>query len=215
MLRNLASEYNVNRSILSKKKSKVTAPNRSRLGDDPSAELLCELLKGACRNWPDNMKERADACIQLAQKALRAGVSNVLLASASTKFMWFLKPEGWTVYDRFARKGLGSSDRRDAKFDMPAFYEALESRGFVEISSQINDVIRAAPFSSLPAERILDTLLMARGGRGGEDALPGHRAFLALLPAATRSQIVALSNDLQHEFGNGLLASSQQKKART
>jgi hypothetical protein len=83
-------------------------------------------------------------------------------------------------------------------------------------------VMKRGLLPRLPSARILDTLLMARGGRGGDaGAIERLNAFLALLPATTRNPLEALAQDLQTRFGGHPLASPdkpvvpRRKKARS
>ena len=77
MLRSIAVEYNVNRSILRQEKE-----------GDKSAGRMCKILIKARDEWPTSLVERAKACAEIAEKAREQGVAKNNLASASTKFMW-------------------------------------------------------------------------------------------------------------------------------
>lgn len=212
MLRSIAVEYNVNRLILRQEKATAGVAQKASQEGDKSAGLMCDILKEACAAWPTSLVERAEICAGIAKKARKQGVAKNNLASASTKFMWFLKPDGWTVYDGSARAGLSSPTTQNAVADMLAFYKTLQKRGFPDLVAKMNAIIGSTPFKGLPAERILDTMLMAEGGRGGTDAVPGHRAFLDLLPEPTRAPLIALAAALQREVGNeALLPPANQK----
>ena len=107
MLRSIAVEYNVNRLILRQEKATAGVAQKARQAGDKSAIRMCDILVEACVTWPTGLVERAKICAGIAEKARKQDVAKKNLASAWTKFMWFLKPDGWTVYDRFARGGLG------------------------------------------------------------------------------------------------------------
>ena len=177
MLRNLGNEYKVNRSFVKKDVGGIVQRDRDRFKDDPAAEIMCELLARACASWNDDLTERAETCAAIARDAAERGITKLsrnqqtrdLPVSAVTKFMWFLRPDGWTVYDRFARDGLEQPTVQAAIDDMLAFYKTLKDLDFVELVGGMNAVIGKSPFKGLPAERILDTLLMARGGRGADE----------------------------------------------
>lgn len=214
MLRSIAVEYNVNRLILRPDRSAQDAASDAGVPDDQSATRLCAILAGACGKWPADLPGRAQVCAGIAEKAKKAGVSTKNLASAATKFMWFLRPDEWTVYDRFAREGLGSPTRQNALGDMQAFYTMLHDHRFIALAGAMNAMIARTPFKGIPAERILDTILMGRGGRGAEDRRASHTAFLSLLPEATRVPLVALAAELQGRFGNSVLQPGDNRKGR-
>jgi hypothetical protein len=175
---------------------------------------MCELLNAASKTWPAGLIDRARVCAGIAEDAKRCDVSNVLLPSAATKFMWFLQPDGWTVHDSLARSGLHYRIRQRSVEDMVAFYETLELRGFVQLTKVMNATIRKTPFRGLPAERIIDMLLMARGRRDDQDDTTTQRAFLNLLPEIVRTPLIDLASTLQADVGNDALTTAQPRKAR-
>lgn len=208
-LRAIALEYNVSRLILGNSKSKVVRSADDSLGDDPSAACLCSILNEARRKWPATISERASACRDMVDEAKRRGVAERDLVSATTKFMWFLEPDGWTVFDRFAADGLGIKAPTKPRDRMIVFYGALDARGFVKLSGRMQATIDASPFQGLPATRILDSLLMARGGRGNDEASTAmSRGFLSVLPEPTREAAGKLAATLQRDFGQDVLRST-------
>lgn len=214
MLRSIALEYNVSRLILGAKKSEVVPEQDEELNDDPSATRLCAILNAARADWPANMPERARACLDIVDEAKRQGVAKKDLASATTKLMWFLEPSDWTVFDRFAKDGLDFKTPVKRRDQMLAFYETLEARGFVALAREMQQQIDETPFRGLPAARILDTLLMARGGRGNDCAsIAMHRGFLAVLPETTRDAATTLATTLQLSFGHDVLKPDARKTA--
>ena len=214
VLRSIALEYNVTRLILGAEKSEVVREDGDGLGDDPSAARLCAILNAARASWPGTLPERAKACLHIVDEAKRQGVAKKDLASATTKFMWFLQPSDWTVFDRFAKDGLGFKAPAKARDQMLAFYATLEARGFVTLAREMQQQIDGSAFRGLPATRILDTLLMARGGRGDDDAsIAMLRGFLAVLPETIREAAKTLAATLQLRFGHDVLKPDARKTA--
>ena len=214
MLRSIALGYNASRLILGAEKSKVVWEEGEEQCDDPSAARLCVILNAARAHWPATMRERAKACLNIVDEAKRQGVAKNDLASATTKFMWFLQPSDWTVFDRFAKDGLDFKAPAKARDQMLAFYEALEERGFVTLARAMQQPIGDSAFRGLPATRILDTLLMARGGRGNDDASTAMlRGFLAVLPETIRDAAKTLATTLQLRFGQDVLKPDARKTA--
>jgi hypothetical protein len=203
-LRSIGIEYRVNRMV------RHTGQGGDRAGD------LCRMLQEACARWPDDLCGRAQVCAEIADQAFRMEVSSGRLASASTKFMWFLRPDRWTVCDRLARRGLGLPPQDDTIAGMQRFYDTLGRRHFLDLTADMNATIVASPLRGLPAERILDSLLLARG-RLAEGAPPAEivtvdRGFLRLLPEPTRTSLQRLATALQRQVGNaGLLSTDQQE----
>jgi hypothetical protein len=202
MLRSLGAEYNVNRSI--------TRQDRRRGAEDTHAKAVCKILHKAAQCWPDDLLGRAKVCEKIATRMRRyTPGSNRNLVSAATKFMWFLKPDGWTVFDRFAARGMGVAGHLPRVEQLRCFYKRLHDAGFGSLVAEMQAVIKDSLLPDLPSARILDTLLMARGGRGGDTgAIERLNAFLGLLPATTREPLEALAQDLQIRFGQHPLASA-------
>jgi len=86
---------------------------------------------------------------------------------------------------------------------MPAFYAWLDTTRFADVVPEMQALIDGSSMPGLPATRILDTLLMARGGR----RLPEVEAqgFLACLPEQARGDVTDLAGRLQHQFGEAVL----------
>ena len=205
-LRSIGVEYNVNRLIPGKKKSEVLSNAHPGISEDKSAWVLCKFLNGACATWPNDLSGRATACLGIVDKARDQKVSTKDLVSATTKFMWFLNPDEWTVFDNFASTGLGINYRLTARDRMQAFYLKLERLGFVPLVKQMQTEINTTTLRGLPATRILDTLLMARGGRGADEmAIRGSQAFMNLLPAETQRPLIEVATSMQTKFGDHVL----------
>ena len=216
LLRRSGDEYRVNRWIPVADKSPIPAEDRLGIEDDPSARLYLRLLHEAQAHWPaSGAVARATVCEAVVMEAKRHGVSTSTLASATTKFMWFLRPDGWTVFDRLACQGMGiAPDKGTAAQRMLEFYARLECAGFEALAAEMDDEIGRSLLAGLPATRILDTLFMARAG-GGSDQLGVDRlaAFLALLPPLMRDALHTLAETLQAQFGPHPLARHDHKAA--
>jgi hypothetical protein len=215
MLRSLGAEYNVNRSITREVKKKGA--------EDANAKAVCDILHEARRHWPADLLGRAKVCEDIAARMRPfTGEIEKNLVSAATKFMWFLEPDGWTVFDRFAAGGMSVAGHLPRLEQLRCFYTRLHEAGFGVLVADVQVFLKLSLLPDLPAARILDTLLMARGGRGGNaGAIERLNAFLALLRATTRNPLEALAQDLQTRFGGHPLASPdkpvvpRRKKARS
>ena len=96
-LRRIARNYNVSRGIGAKGKA-----------GDIHAKALVKLLNDALP-WPRDLVARAKCCEKLARKARKHTHGNVQF-SLVTKLSWFAQPDGWTMYDRYARKAIGARE---------------------------------------------------------------------------------------------------------
>jgi hypothetical protein len=214
-LRRINRAYSVDRTIVFKEAAETAdeAPRRQRC-----FEALCEELSALI--WPPDMLGRSDACELVASRIKTRCDLEKLPVSAVTKWMWFLRSEGWTPFDTFARRGLGSPASGDTATCMKTFYRTLADRGFPGLAIRMNGVIAPTPLRGLPAERILDTLLVDCGRRHdptatqAEDDLPGHRAYLDLLPAPTSAALRALAADLERHFHDDAARLCGNKKGR-
>lgn len=214
MLRSLGAEYNVNRSI--------TRPDKTKGAEDANAKAVCAILHAARSRWPADLLGRAEVCEDIAaQMRPFTGETEKNLVSAATKFMWFLEPDGWTVFDRFAAGGMRVGGHLSRVEQLHTFYARLNDTKFDALVADMQAAMKCSLLPDLPSARILDTLLMARGGRGGDaGSMERLDAFLALLPATTRNPLEALAQDLQDRFGGHPLASPdkpvvpRKKKAR-
>ena len=198
MLRGIAMEYNVNRGIVGADKDK-----------DRAAEGLCELLNDARETWPTGLVDRAEACREILDKAMKSdSYVHGYQISAITKFMWFLKPDGWTVFDSFAAQGAGVNRVSGSCKRMELFYQKLTDLGFERLSQEMQVMIDVDVFGELPATRILDMHLMILGKYGPDKlAIGSLENFLLVLPNQTSQELKALAEKLQSRFGNDVFAS--------
>ncbi len=149
-LRKIANDYYVSRGLREGKESEI-------------AEMLQERLV----DWPGSLKERAEFVYELANDAKAVGgsdkaeqLTNGLQLSAFSKICWFLHPEGWTMYDKYAQWGLAHPKK---SIGFIPFYEKLDTFDFVELANKMRGAVRTSKFPSLWPERIIDKYLMQCG----------------------------------------------------
>lgn len=157
-VRRIAKEYYVNRGILSTK----DATGKKIAGRDDHADWLAKRLNDEAKKWPDKLIDRATRCTEVAKHASKMKHTNGKLASAMTKLIWFLKPDGWTMFDELAANGLGIPEKKSID-RMPLFFLALSDRGFTDDASAINEALNANGFGELFGERVIDKFLMFSG----------------------------------------------------
>jgi hypothetical protein len=221
LLRDIAREYKVSRNLKGQDKK-----NKSE--DDTAANEICNILNAAQLSFTDSLSERLARAKDIignirpytakasSKKKTQVTESNeesateesktVDAASAATKFIWFMNPEGWTIFDQYAATGIGiPKNGRSALKRMDEFYTALEYEGFPRLVSDMRAFInkQAPMLKAMPAARILDTLFMARGERGAasEHGIELTKAYLGGLPQPLRQQLSDLANGLQKQFG--------------
>lgn len=182
----IAQDYGVARNI--GKRERVAA-----LADDISS-----VTDGS---WNVSLADREAICRNIGTSHQENGGSLHLPISGVTKLMWFLRPDGWTMYDSFARKGLVGASK-----GAPAFYKKLDECGFVEFAAAITKKCRALGLP-LFGERIIDKFLMLRGM---DNAAYDWTAVLTdshftLMPSERQEQLEALGRfvegiDLEEKF---------------
>lgn len=126
---------------------------------DRVASLAVEISSITDSAWKVSLADREDLCRGLgkAHKKGATGKKRHLPISGISKLMWFLRPDGWTMYDSFARKGLVGASK-----GAPDFYKKLDQCGFVECAAAITKECRALGLP-LFGERVIDKFLMLRG----------------------------------------------------
>jgi hypothetical protein len=133
MLRSLGAEDNINRSI--------TRQDRRRGAEDTHAKAVCKILHKAAQCWPDDLLGRAKVCKKIAERMRPfTGKIEKNLVSAATKFMWFLKPDGWTVFDRFAASGMSVAGHLPRLEQLHCFYQRLHDAGFGSLVAEMQAV---------------------------------------------------------------------------
>lgn len=203
-IRRIGAVYYINRGI------------RQSAGDR-GADKLAEKLNGAA--CPRGLLDQGNTCLEIAEWAANEpigdGNENTITkgwqVSAITKLMWFLYPEGWTLFDRFAANGLGIPVNIPSRDRAIRFYRVLAEKRFEHLvqATQATVAEFLKPFPNFYIERVLDRYLMIRGGLYGEEQseLPlvlqayleglGSQACGALLSLARRLQCTLGSDPLQ------------------
>lgn len=195
-IRRIAVEYLVNRGIRRMDDEEVEDIN--------AAELAC-LINSLANNWPETLTERFEACAHVARQAAYDALTRGILISAVTKFMWFLQPDGWTMFDNKAAKGLGVNGVGVARAE--AFYQSLAHRNFPEVSKNIKPVIKQSNFEHLYAERIIDKFLMLASDVGTDNevlALDADARFGAM-PEALATELRTLAENIANQFADALV----------
>lgn len=156
LLRQIATTFMVVRAI----------PRADRDGNVGATSLLGALNELTGQNWHNlGLVEKAHECVALANHANQHDWTNHLHLSGVTKYLWFLWPWGWTMYDRFARRGLCIYDD-DSGEALIEFYQKLEAREFPNVANNISATIQLFDdqLNWLFGERIIDKYLMIAGG---------------------------------------------------
>ncbi len=196
LVREIGKEYLVNRVV-----------RRGEDGsDDRHANWLADRLNQTAQSWPDDLEGRALKCARLARLAAKEGHTNGEPASAVTKFMWFLRPDGWTLFDNLAATGLGIPNRQ-ATCRMLLFFEVLADRSFVRQSFEVNKALRRGSFEHLYGERVIDKFLMLSGA---DDDWTGQiigkcEEYHDALPKRIGSQLGQLAQQIGQGFGETML----------
>ena len=177
-----------------------------RNGTDKHAEWIADRLNAKALDGRSSLIQRAEICAAIARDACSEGHTNGVQASAMTKLVWFIKPEGWTVFDNLAANGLGIP-RYQSIDRMLAFYRTLTERGFPEHARAINATIGKTSFSVVGGERIIDTYLMLCGGEDEwvENVIANSKAFHKLLPSDFRNELVSCARRISKDHATGLL----------
>ena len=232
LLRDIAREYKVSRNLKGQDKK-----NKSE--DDTAANEICNILNAAQLSFTESLSERLKHAKEIIEeirpytakaspkKKSQVTESNeestteksktVDAASAVTKLIWFLEPKGWTVFDSYAAKGVGIPPYR-AMERMEYFYKALILENFEALVEEMQQCIKekSEMLAGIPAARILDTLFMARGerGAGSDHGIALTAAYLSQLPCDIQSDLSAVANILQENFGQRSLVQEEQPKSR-
>jgi hypothetical protein len=174
-----------------------------QLKDDEGARQLADKLNNT--SWPEGVADRCDCCLRLAHWASATMANGKTITkgqqgSAMSKLMWFLHPNGWTVFDRFVAKAVGIPAYRPRPDQARRYYRILDERGFRSCTADARACVDTTSFPDLYPERVLDRYLMIRGGvySGHLSELPlvlegylrglGTHASDALVEMATRLQ---------------------------
>ena len=190
----MAIEYNVNRGICA---------DSTNISDEKRNDFkLCNLLTKWQANWPIGLTDRARRCCDFAKQGIEENVFSKKQFSAVTKFMWFLEPSEWTVFDKYAAIGLGVKGIT-LELKMLAFYRKLEDKNFVGLCSRMQTILNESVFAELPATRILDKFFMIQGDPNfAERTRSEANLFVTLLPVSLANDLKTLGIEIQRQFGN-------------
>ena len=196
----IALQYNVARGLPGK--------------DRPTEALaVLDVLNRSAVNWPTSISGRAQRCSEIVEKLQVEKLTDKNHVSGVTKYMWFLHPVGWTVFDRFAADGMGIPSGMTTLDRMKKFYAALDAAGFETAERQLQSLIDKSDWKSLPAGRVLDTLLMRRssesGMREGANSKAAINGFLLALPPDAAKSLHDLATTAQQELGQDPLSISR------
>lgn len=216
-LQRIAINYNVNRGLAGAEIDPEDATGKRKIR--PSLDRLCALFKEGSEAWPDGLLDRMGLCLRITAEAQALGCfvkpkgkASSFQVSAISKFMWFVKPAGWTVFDQYAALGLDVMPMLNQGARMQAFYRRLHQLGFEELTRDMQAVIDGTQVRGMPATRIIDTLLMARGRFGGDvEAVRACGFYLDLIPEGGRLELHRLAERLQTSFSDHLLTSSSMR----
>ena len=170
------------------------------------AQGVADALNEYKGRWSGNLIERAEQCEEIAQHLKDGRLTKNLFVSGVTKLSWFVQPKDWTVFDSFVAKAMNVKGQT-ALSKMRRFYEELVVRDFPQTSNEIQRILQRSPLPQLHAPRVLDKLMMLRGG--GEDwaqrTIRLNANFLEMLPKEWREMIHQLATETQRTIGNEIL----------
>lgn len=133
--------------------------------------------------------------------------------------MWFLKPEGWTLFDNLASKSLLTGSDKDQVKRMKRFYTQLDCRCFVEDADQIQKIIRTFSdnknnLKTLHGARVIDKFLMLVGKSNDKRriAIDINELFLKAIPSGTAKALKALGKEIADACGDELLKRRTERK---
>ena len=126
--------------------------------------------------------------------------------SGATKWMWFLRPDGWTLYDNLAAKGLGIH-HADTVTRGVRYYERLDELGFPVYAREISTALQQHPVHGLFGERTIDKFLMLVGNdqKDRKYKIESCKAYLRSFPNPLRNQIKQSAERIGRQFGPLLL----------
>ena len=187
VLRKIARAYGVSRGILEGQEANVGG-----------------LIVTNLNNWPEDLVARAQVVRHIAEEA-KGRFTRGLLLSAFSKLVWFAKPQGWTLYDSYARAGLKAPRHGD---DFARYYIRLQDIDFQTAMDLSRNVIAHSAFPYLHPERIHDAYLMLCN-KPRPDTLPmmAHRSCDDILDlwatfhgSSLRDKVEDLVSDLASEI---------------
>lgn len=197
-LSRIAHSYSVSRTIPSSPKS-----------DGYNLQILWNEIKDLQKRWPTTLDRRAEECrisairvsasFQRQEKSEGKGRSPGAPHSAITKLIWFVEPNGWTVFDALASNAVlksgGTAGERQQRF-----YRVI-AEPFAHWTDNLRkNTGRFEP--RLYAERLIDKYLLLTGlkPQGFSEVRTRNCHFLRLLPQPIQERLtqcaLAVANDL-------------------
>jgi hypothetical protein len=159
---------------------------------------VTESLNTAVEEWPDDLKCRADRCLKVSE-ALSLPKKPL---SAVTKLVWFLRPEGWTVYDSYAWRGLSCGGNKGEE-RLREFYCKLHKKKFSHAAARIDGILSDTVWANIAGTRVLDVLMMLNGGLSVTLSDPNARqGFVDALPSGSGRALQDVARRIQEEMAD-------------
>jgi hypothetical protein len=114
-------------------------------------------------DWPQSFLDRASKCAELSRWAAGHGITKNLKTSAASKFLWFVRPEGWIMYDRYVKAAL-KGQGKDSADTMVNCFKELDSLGYNTAVSELEVLFKQHDIGFLYPGRVIDKFLMGTGG---------------------------------------------------
>lgn len=152
-------------------------------------DAIAGAITALSQEMTGSLTDKAERCRACAEE-LGANTSAIPY-SGVTKLVWFLKPERWTIYDRFVANALAPPGTYGAE-RFSKFYQALEP-SFDRVTEAIAEPVHAVEESIRP-ERVIDSFLMLAGGP--EERREEVRLKVACLPKLLRTRMDEASEEI-------------------
>ena len=201
ILHEIAISYSVRRTI------PAASDNAETKNKHGNLEVLAEAIDQIIAHWPSNFLERATKCRNAAERAAQnfdrakpvkfdaADPGKGAPHSAVTKLVWFLKPDGWTVFDKLASSAVLPNSISRADERQKAFYNTIADD--FAIYEAMAKPILAGFEPRLHAGRLVDKFLVLRGDDAKRTQWEKrNRIFLDLLPEAVRDPLVFTASEI-------------------
>lgn len=200
LFRKITTRYNVARGIKARDNNK--APNT----------IIKLVTSTAANNWPEDLIGKAEKCRDLATKAREKDATYNDQASLMTKLMWFLKPNKWTLFDRYVADALHIKKTPSSLERMTLFYEKLHDNDFIKLSEDMENFLRKNKMPDLHAARVIDANLMLLGKRESMSDEAELDFFFNKLPSDYRKNLYNVTKSLSDEFSDHTLFKACTKK---
>ncbi|ASS56452.1 hypothetical protein [Rhizobium leguminosarum] len=154
------------------------------------------------------MAVKRDAVVELADALQMDFALPAVPSSAASKLFWFVRPTGWTMFDKHAFNALFDKRSENRRQDLKDFYDVLIEMEFSQLGETVS-MLAASDGISLNGDRVLDKLLMLRGSakviretRFGDDL---RRICRDYLESANNSALAAVASRLEDVLSVKLL----------